>query len=189
MPRLPPCTECKTVLRIREQELGSATSFLYPAYLRGEAFLELHRGGDAAMEFQKFFDHRAIVANCPLGRLLPHALERRRPRHPHPEASQSRVREAAVAHPTTRRGGFGALSIILDAFRPRLPALLAISGGSSHASSATKDPHGSRRVANEHRFGVRESVILGTNLFAVDIPQFSPPAKASSQSPPEATDR
>jgi serine/threonine protein kinase/tetratricopeptide (TPR) repeat protein len=44
-------------------------SFLYPAYLRGEAFLELHRGGDAAMEFQKFLDHRAVVANCPLGAL------------------------------------------------------------------------------------------------------------------------
>ena len=28
---------------------------------------------------------------------FPHALERRRPRHPHPEASQSRVREAEVA--------------------------------------------------------------------------------------------
>jgi hypothetical protein len=28
---------------------------------------------------------------------FPHPLERRRPRHPHPEASQSRVREAAIA--------------------------------------------------------------------------------------------
>ena len=28
---------------------------------------------------------------------VPHALERRRPRHPRPEASQSRVREAAIA--------------------------------------------------------------------------------------------
>jgi hypothetical protein len=28
---------------------------------------------------------------------LPHPLERRRPRHPYPEASQSRVREAGVA--------------------------------------------------------------------------------------------
>ncbi len=30
---------------------------------------------------------------------LPHPLERRRSRHPHPEASQSRVREAAIAAP------------------------------------------------------------------------------------------
>jgi hypothetical protein len=28
---------------------------------------------------------------------FPHALERRRPRHPHPEKSQGRVREAAIA--------------------------------------------------------------------------------------------
>jgi hypothetical protein len=35
---------------------------------------------------------------CPQGvPRLPHPLERRRPRHPHPEASQSRVREAAIA--------------------------------------------------------------------------------------------
>ncbi len=37
---------------------------------------------------------------CPGTRRLqrfPRAVERRRPRHPHPEASQSRVREAAIA--------------------------------------------------------------------------------------------
>jgi serine/threonine protein kinase/tetratricopeptide (TPR) repeat protein len=42
-------------------------SFLYPAYLRGEAFLQLHRAGDATAEFQKFLDHRGMVASCPLG--------------------------------------------------------------------------------------------------------------------------
>jgi eukaryotic-like serine/threonine-protein kinase len=44
-------------------------SFLYPAYVRGEAFLLLHRGTDAIVEFQKFLNHRGMVANCPLGAL------------------------------------------------------------------------------------------------------------------------
>ena len=81
------------------------------------------------------------------------------------------------------------VSIIVPACPPGLPALLGISGGSSHAGSAAKDPHGARRVKHEYRFSVRESVILGTNLLAVDVPQFSPPAQASTESPPEAIDR
>lgn len=44
-------------------------SLLYPAYLRGQAYLLLHRGKEAAGEFQKFIDHRAAVVNCPLGAL------------------------------------------------------------------------------------------------------------------------
>ena len=35
---------------------------------------------------------------------FPHPLERRRPRHPHPETSQSRVREAAIAGETLPYG-------------------------------------------------------------------------------------
>jgi Tfp pilus assembly protein PilF len=55
-------------------ELGTPTptpfsAFLYPAYVRGEVFLALHRGNDAAAEFQKFIAHRDAVANCPLGAL------------------------------------------------------------------------------------------------------------------------
>jgi len=44
-------------------------SFIYPAYLRGQAYLVLHRGSEAAGEFQKFIDQRAAVVNCPLGPL------------------------------------------------------------------------------------------------------------------------
>ena len=44
-------------------------SWVYPAFVRGEAFLKLHRGADAAAEFQKFLDHRGLIANCPLGAL------------------------------------------------------------------------------------------------------------------------
>ena len=47
-------------------ELGapaSVTVVLCPAYLRGEAYLMLHEGNSAAAEFQKFIDHRGLVAN------------------------------------------------------------------------------------------------------------------------------
>lgn len=42
---------------------------LYPAYLRGEAYLRLHQGAQAAAEFQKFIDHRCLVAARPMGPL------------------------------------------------------------------------------------------------------------------------
>ena len=34
---------------------------LYPVYVRGEAYLAAHRGGEAAAEFQRILDHPAIV--------------------------------------------------------------------------------------------------------------------------------
>ena len=42
---------------------------LYPVYVRGEAYLAAHRGGDAANEFQKILDHRGLVVNEPIGAL------------------------------------------------------------------------------------------------------------------------
>jgi len=42
---------------------------LYPAYLRGQAYLMAHNGAAAAAEFQKFLDHRGIVLNFSLGAL------------------------------------------------------------------------------------------------------------------------
>jgi eukaryotic-like serine/threonine-protein kinase len=39
---------------------------LYPTYVRGQAYLLLHQGAEAAAEFQKFLDHRTLVANNPL---------------------------------------------------------------------------------------------------------------------------
>jgi ATP/maltotriose-dependent transcriptional regulator MalT len=44
-------------------------SLIYPAYLRGQVYLLLHRGTEAAGEFQKFIDQRAAVVNCPFGAL------------------------------------------------------------------------------------------------------------------------
>jgi eukaryotic-like serine/threonine-protein kinase len=42
---------------------------LYPAYVRGLAYLAAHRGVDAAGEFQKILDHRGIVVSGPIGAL------------------------------------------------------------------------------------------------------------------------
>ncbi len=42
---------------------------LYPVYVRGQAYLMEGQGKEAAMEFQKFLDHRSIVLNSPLGAL------------------------------------------------------------------------------------------------------------------------
>jgi serine/threonine protein kinase/tetratricopeptide (TPR) repeat protein len=63
-------------------ELGTTTSSaygwtaLYPAYVRGEAYLAAHQGREAAAEFQKNLDHRGIVVNEPIGVLAHLGLAR-----------------------------------------------------------------------------------------------------------------
>jgi tetratricopeptide (TPR) repeat protein len=61
-------------------ELGGPPQFqlgtLYPAYIRGQAYLAAHNGTAAAAEFQKFLDHRGIVINFPLGALAHLGLAR-----------------------------------------------------------------------------------------------------------------
>jgi serine/threonine protein kinase/Tfp pilus assembly protein PilF len=42
---------------------------LYPVYVRGEAYLAAHQGGEAVNEFQKILDHRGIVVSDPIGAL------------------------------------------------------------------------------------------------------------------------
>jgi tetratricopeptide (TPR) repeat protein len=53
-------------------ELGLTQTFinyLYPAYVRGQAYLQAHNGAAAAAEFQKLLDHRGIVGNFVTGSL------------------------------------------------------------------------------------------------------------------------
>ena len=45
------------------------TGTLYPAYVRGQAYLVLGDGSRAEAEFQKLLDHRGVVLNFPLGAL------------------------------------------------------------------------------------------------------------------------
>jgi DNA-binding winged helix-turn-helix (wHTH) protein/tetratricopeptide (TPR) repeat protein len=52
------------------------TIFLCPVYLRGEAYLMLNDGNRAAVEFQKFVDHRGLVVNFPWGALARLGLAR-----------------------------------------------------------------------------------------------------------------
>jgi serine/threonine protein kinase/Tfp pilus assembly protein PilF len=42
---------------------------LYPAYVRGEVYLLLRKGKEAAVEFQKCLDHAGVALNSPLGAL------------------------------------------------------------------------------------------------------------------------
>ena len=49
---------------------------LYPAYIRGQAYLMAHNAAAAAAEFQKFSDHRGIVVNYPLASLARLGLAR-----------------------------------------------------------------------------------------------------------------
>src|SRR5207245_8755663 len=49
---------------------------LYPAYLRGQAYLLARQGQAAATEFQKLIDHRGIVINFPIGALAHLGLAR-----------------------------------------------------------------------------------------------------------------
>jgi hypothetical protein len=55
----------------RPYELGSPTDLrpLYPIYVRGQAYLAMHRGNDAAVEFQRILDHRGLNGTSPIGAL------------------------------------------------------------------------------------------------------------------------
>jgi predicted Zn-dependent protease len=51
-------------------------SCIYPAYVRGEAYLAGRQGTAAASEFQKILDHRGLVRNCPTAALAHLGLAR-----------------------------------------------------------------------------------------------------------------
>jgi len=57
-------------------EYGYAIWCLYPAYVRGEAYLAGSQGNAAATEFQKFLDHSGIIFNCSNGVLARLGLAR-----------------------------------------------------------------------------------------------------------------
>jgi eukaryotic-like serine/threonine-protein kinase len=60
-------------------ELGEPANLsvaLVPVYVRGEAYLVLGDGDQAAGEFQKFIDHRGVVTNFPWGALARLGLAR-----------------------------------------------------------------------------------------------------------------
>jgi eukaryotic-like serine/threonine-protein kinase len=56
-----------------QAELGA---FQYPVYVRGQAYLMLGQGAEAAAEFGKIIAHRGITVNCPIGALARLGLAR-----------------------------------------------------------------------------------------------------------------
>jgi len=104
-----------------------SNSCIYPAYIRGQAYLAEGQGVPAAAEFQKILDHGGLVLNCTTGALahlglarlcsatrhrqsqggisrFPHALERLRPRHRRPQASNGGIREARAEQRVVQEG-------------------------------------------------------------------------------------
>jgi eukaryotic-like serine/threonine-protein kinase len=61
---------------------------LYPAYLRGLAYLRMKQWSSAATEFQKIVDHRGLVWNFPLGALA-HLQLARSLNRPNPVAARA----------------------------------------------------------------------------------------------------
>ncbi len=56
-------------IELADTPFSSNTSCLYPAYLRGEAYLAAGQGTAAVGEFQKIVDHSGLVGNCWTGAL------------------------------------------------------------------------------------------------------------------------
>jgi tetratricopeptide (TPR) repeat protein len=54
----------------------SSADGMMPAYLRGQAYLQLRQGKEAASEFQRLIDHPGIVVNSPFGPLARVGLAR-----------------------------------------------------------------------------------------------------------------
>ena len=50
-------------------QAGTFINYLYPAYVRGQAYLQERKGLAAVTEFQKLFDHRGLVENFVTGSL------------------------------------------------------------------------------------------------------------------------
>jgi eukaryotic-like serine/threonine-protein kinase len=68
-----PAQAIEILQRTAPYELGAPSPLepgtLYPVYVRGQAYLRLHRGSSAVSEFQKLPDHPGCVMNFPLGAL------------------------------------------------------------------------------------------------------------------------
>jgi serine/threonine protein kinase/Flp pilus assembly protein TadD len=76
MTRKNPAKALEDLRTTAEYELGTPLpqfevgGSLYPVYIRGQVYLSLHQGKEAATEFQKLLDQRGVVVNCPLSALV-----------------------------------------------------------------------------------------------------------------------
>jgi eukaryotic-like serine/threonine-protein kinase len=56
-------------LGVPRSSVSALFGALYTVYVRGEAYLALRQGTEAAREFQKILDHRGVVVSDPIGAL------------------------------------------------------------------------------------------------------------------------
>jgi serine/threonine protein kinase/Flp pilus assembly protein TadD len=68
--------EAVTPYELGQSEDDNITLSLYPVYVRGEAYLALHQGSEAAAEFHKILDHRGVAFNEPIAPLARLGLAR-----------------------------------------------------------------------------------------------------------------
>jgi hypothetical protein len=68
-----PAKAVETLVAATPYELGQS---IYPAYIRGEEYLKLGQGSDAAAEFQKILNHPGAVTVDPVGALAHLGLAR-----------------------------------------------------------------------------------------------------------------
>ena len=81
-------------------ELGSISPVMTPVYMRGQAYLALADGNRAALEFQKFIDHRGVAGNAlwsalaRLGLARAYALQAQSAQGTGAEAARAKARAA-----------------------------------------------------------------------------------------------
>lgn len=91
---------------------------LLPAYLRGQAYLAMHQGPEAAVEFQKLLDHRGLMQNNVLGALAHLGLGRAYAM----EAQSSDGSSAADAARAKARGAYDDFLTLWKDADPDIPA-------------------------------------------------------------------
>jgi eukaryotic-like serine/threonine-protein kinase len=110
-----------TALQDVSYELGTTVGFwapLYPVYVRGQAYLAMNRGSEAAAEFQKILDHRSLVWNFPLGALSHLGLARA-----YALQAQSTTGPDADAFRGKARGAYQDFLALWKGADPGIPAL------------------------------------------------------------------
>ncbi len=110
-----------TALQDVSYELGTTVGFwapLYPVYVRGQAYLAMNRGSEAAAEFQKILDHRSLVWNFPLGALAHLGLARA-----YALQAQSATGPDAEAFRGKARGAYQDFLALWKGADPGIPAL------------------------------------------------------------------